>query len=91
MRGIGSRIRGFASFGAAVVALSLAGCGLQPQAPDPEAPEPVIVDEPAPVLPEPDPVQVPEPPKLAPVAIVITSQQPAYAEVAAELANRIDD
>lgn len=91
MRGIGSRIRGIASFGAAVVALSLAGCGLQPPAPDPEAPEPVVVEEPAPVLPEPDPVPLPEPPKLPPVAIVITSQQPAYADVAAELANRFDD
>ena len=93
MQGIGSRIRGFACFFAAVAALGLAGCSLQPPAAgSPEAePEPVAVDAPAPVTPTPGPTKVPEPPKLPPVAIVLTSNQPAYADVAAELAIRFDD
>ena len=93
MRGIGSRIRGFACIFAAVAALGLAGCGLQPpvpRSPDTE-PEPVAVDAPAPVTPTPGTTELPEPPKLPPVAIVLTSSQPAYADVAAELADRFDD
>ena len=91
MRGIGSRIRRLACLLAAVAALGLAGCSSQPSAPESAAPEPVAVDDPASAIPATEPRQVPEPPRLPPVAIVLSSREPAYADVAAELANRFDD
>lgn len=80
-----------------MAALFLAGCStLPPPEPPPEVlPEPVVV-EPVPV-PVPAPpsqpapvVKAPAPVALPPVAIVITSAQPAYADVANALAARLD-
>ena len=95
MRRIGSRFRGIAATLAAVAALGLAACSVAPpQPPVPVSePEPVVVDQPPPHVaePEPQPDPVPAAPKLPPVAIVMTSGQPAYADVASELAARFDD
>ena len=91
MRRIGSRIREFAPCMAAIAALGLAGCSQQPTAPEAAEPEPIVLAEPGPVATAPAPGNVPAPPKLPPVAIVLTSSQPAYADVAAELAQRFDD
>ncbi len=81
-----------------VALLALSGCSiLAPQTAPPTLPEPqpadpepeIVVDTPPPVTKPaprvPDP-EVPEPPQLPPVAIVLTSAQPAYADVARELA-----
>lgn len=95
MRRIGSGIRRFAPVWATVAALGLAACSSTPpvaEPPAPEAePEPVVVEEPAPVAAEPAPDIVPALPTLPPVAIVLTSSQRAYADVASELAARFDD
>lgn len=84
---------------AMLAALSVSGCTTFapqdiPPPPDPD-PEPVAVvpaPEPVPLPPtRPEPAVVPPaPPALPPVAIVLTSTQPAYADVAEELAARLD-
>lgn len=78
--------------------LILAGCTTWLPEPEPLEPAPIIVDEPpAPVgepEPEPEPkpdVDEPAPPRLPPIAIVLTSNQPAYSDVAAELAGQFED
>ncbi len=77
-------------------ALVVAGCSTVPPAPVPvEAPtEIVIVPPPVPPVPtekaEP-PIRPPTPPRLPSVAIVLTSGQPAYADVARELTLRLND
>ncbi|MGI9200769.1 MAG: ABC transporter substrate-binding protein [Woeseiaceae bacterium] len=76
----------------------MAGCTSWLPDPEPLEPEPVIVDEsPTPVVepipePEPEPIVVaPEPPSPKPIAIVLTSTQPVYSDVAAELAGHFED
>ena len=88
---------------ALVALLVLSGCSIfLPQAPPPppEPPElpPVVVPDPDPEpvvvepAPEPEPEPAPEPPNIEPlVAIVISDQTPAYAEVAAALDAHLDN
>ena len=76
-------------------ALFMGGCStLPPPAPLPEVPpEPVVVEpvpEPVPPGKPPAVVEPPAPVALPPVAIVVTSAQSAYADVANELATRLD-
>ncbi len=80
----------------AVLVLAVAGC--TPYLPDvvPVEDEPVVDIETADpnVVPGPAPepaVQVPTPPSLPPIAIVLTSSQPAYLDVAIELAAYFED
>ena len=77
-------------------ALSCAACAtLEPRQPEPEP----VVHEPIEIIPAPEPTPepveiipiVPEPTALPSVAIVLTNMQPAYADVATELANYFDD
>ncbi len=83
--------------GALVLAAMLfAGCHvLQPPVPPPiDEPVEVVVAEPpvASVDPEPEPVVRPsEPPPSLPVSIVLTNNQPAYADVAQELTRHFDN
>ena len=79
-----------------LVAMLFAGCEiLQPPMPPPvEEPIEIIVEEPpvVSVTPEPEPeVPPPAPPPLPPVSIVLTNSQPAYADVARELAGHFDN
>jgi ABC-type uncharacterized transport system substrate-binding protein len=76
----------------------LAGCTSWLPEPEPLEPEPIIVDEPPAPEPEPTPEPEPEPVVVAPeprspepIAIVLTSNQPVYSDVAAELAGHFDD
>lgn len=79
------------------VALAFSGCAVIEPEPDP-IPEPIPVPaEPLPEIVEPPPVvepipavKPPEPPQLPTVAIVITNSQPAYTDIADELARRFD-
>ncbi len=82
--------------------LALGGCSIllpQPEAlpppeevvvVEPEVIDPVVVEMPAPVEVVPEPVIVP-PPKLPPVAIVISSRQPAFLDVAQALTEQLSD
>jgi len=81
----------------AVLVLAVSGCSIN--APSPKlAPEPEPVDpEPETVVETPKPVteprtavKIPAPPPLPPVAIVLTSSQSAYADVARELMQRFE-
>ncbi|MGI9272168.1 MAG: ABC transporter substrate-binding protein [Woeseiaceae bacterium] len=87
-------------FGALVIlALVFAGCATQTPVEDPDPIEPVVVVEtPDPVIIEPEPepepepvVEVPTEPSIPPIAIVLTSSQPAYLDVAVELAAHFED
>lgn len=75
--------------------LIISGCSVF--GPDPVAPEPVVVippPEPVVIEPEPEPPPAPrkvEPKPLPEVAIVLSSRQPAYEEVATELGNRLEN
>lgn len=89
-------LRFYATF---VAILALSGCSLFAPAPElPPAPvitEPeVVVETPPPVIkdPEPAPVEpvVPAPEPLSSIAIVIANAQPAYADVASELASHFE-
>ncbi len=82
--------------GSLAFALLMVGCATPPE-PEPLPPEPEIVaPEPAPEIepepqpePEPEPapvVEIPATPIAPPIAIVLTSSQPAYLDVASELA-----
>ena len=77
-----------------LVAMLFVGCEtLQPPVPPPiEEPIEVTVEEPpvVTVAPEPKP-EVPEPPPLPPVSIVLSNSQPAYADVARELAGHFEN
>ena len=78
---------------AILVALTLAGCSTITPEIEPVA-EPEIVSVPVVVEPE-QPTKVPEPepapPRLPPVAIVLTSSQPAFVDVANALTEHLDD
>jgi len=79
--------------------LLLHGCAMFEPEPEPQAVEPVpdVVEAPEPVVEVPEPAPEPEPPPVAPpppprqVAIVLSSRQPAYEDVASELSARLDD
>jgi len=84
--------------GSLLLVAMLAGCTTWLPEPEPVESEPVIVNEPpSPTVepapePEPEPVVVvPEDPRLPPIAIVLTSNQPAYRDVAVELAGHFED
>ncbi len=81
-----------------VFAVTFAGCTTWLPVEDTDPLEPIVVTEtPRPDLgplpePEPDPVvQVAAPPVMPPIAIVLTSSQPAYLDVAAELAGHFEN
>ena len=94
MRGLGNFARTFWHAGAVLTLLGLGACTVQPPAPEPVPPEPVeaiVIPEPVePPPPQPKPV-VAQSPGSPPLAIVLTSSQPAYLDVAAELAAYFDD
>ena len=78
-----------------LVAMLFAGCGTlqQPLPPPVEEPVEIIVEEP-PVVeaqPAPEPVVPEPPPPLPSISIVLTNSQPAYADVAHELAQLFDN
>jgi len=76
---------------AILVALTLTGCSTITPEIEPVA-EPEIVSVPVIVEPEqPTKVPEPEPPRLPPVAIVLTSSQPAFVDVANALTEHLDD
>ena len=60
--------------------------------PEPPAPQPeIVVLPPEPVAKQPAPIEVPKPKRLPPVAIVLTNNQPAYADVAKELTRQLEN
>jgi ABC-type uncharacterized transport system substrate-binding protein len=77
--------------------LLLNGCALLEPEPEVVEPAPEVVVEPEPVVvvpepePEPPPKPAPPPPPPQQVAIVLSSRQPAYEEVANELSERLDN
>lgn len=75
-----------------VAALIFSGCSTLAPKPDPNVHEPIVIIEPPPPVTEPD-VSIPDaaPAQLPPVAIVLTSRQPAYADVARELTQRFEN
>lgn len=76
-----------------LVAMLFAGCqALQPPLPPPiEEPVEVVIEPPVVIVePAPEPVKA-APPPLPPVSIVLTSNQPAYADVARELTRHLDN
>ena len=90
MRRIEKSAKGLVRSTIVIAALAMSGCSvLSPQpapAPEPVVQEPdVIIPPPVPDV-EPEPTVVPPAPTpLPPVSIVLTSRQPAYADVAQEL------
>ena len=81
-----------------LVAMLFAGCEIlqAPMPPPVEEPIEIIVEEPpvVSVTPDPEPelpTPIPAPPPLPPVSIVLTNSQPAYADVADELARHFDN
>jgi len=93
---IGLVARRAASSAVVVLAMAIAGCATYLPDEPPVATEPVVVTEtPEPVVapqPEPEPVaNVPTPPREPPIAIVLTNNQPAYLDVAVELASHFAD
>ena len=97
MPGTGTSNRNIIRCLALLLALSLGGCSLfVPKTEPAEVPEVVSVPPPVeaarpvePVRKPPEPV--PEPPRLPPVAIVLTSSQPAFLDVANALTDQLDD
>jgi len=89
MSGNGTSISTVIRCTAIFVALALTGCSTITPEIEPVA-EPEIVSVPVVVEPE-QPVKVPEPPRLPPVAIVLTSTQPAFEDVANALTEHLDD
>ena len=96
MRRIRKSAKGLVRSTIFVAALAMSGCSiLSPQptaAPEPVVQEPDVVIPPPVPTPEPTPtVALPEPTPLPPVAIVLTSAQPAYADVARELTQHFEN
>ena len=93
MPGNGTSNRKIIRCAALLLALSLSGCSVFAPETVP-VDEPVVVSVPVPVEPErpiEPPVKPPEPPRLPPVAIVLTSSQPAFLDVANALTGHLDD
>lgn len=84
-----------ARFGIVMLTLLVSACSTLAPAPEPIDTHPEIIVEPPIATAEPEPTSEPvkplEPPRLPSVAIVVTSSQPAYADVANELTRRFDD
>ena len=76
-----------------IAALIFSGCSIQAPVPEPVPQEPiVIIETPPPPVVEPDvPVVEAKPPRLPPIAIVLSSAQPAYADVASELTHHFEN
>lgn len=101
MRGIGRTISGALRLATLAGLLLLHGCALLGPEPERVEPAPEIVEIPEPVVEVPAPAPEPEPeaeqPVVAPlppprqVAIVLSSRQPAYEDVAIELSAMLDD
>lgn len=96
MHGIGLVARRSMASAVVMLALAIAGCATYLPDEPPVADEPVVVTEtPEPIVapqPEPEPAaNVPTPPRAPPIAIVLTDNQPAYLDVAVELANYFAD
>lgn len=95
VQGIGTTTRGVTRLAVLVGAWIISGCSFL--ATDPVAPEPeIVLPPPEPVVVRPAPAPQPTPPKVTPkpfpeVAIVLTSRQPAYEDVARELGNRLEN
>lgn len=93
MQGICRQLAGIWRLGLLAASLSLAACGTTP--PEPAPPEPVAGEEPQfidvgpPLRPAPLPRPA-APPPLPEVAIILTSRQPAYEQVANELGARLE-
>ena len=98
MQGIGARTLGALRLTMIVAALSLHGCALLAPDADVVEPPPAVVETPEPVVEaaQPEPEPEPEPPVVKPapppqqVAIVLSSRQEAYEDVANALAERLD-
>ena len=92
MRRIESLSRELLRHAIIVAALIISGCSTLAPEPDPMVHEPIVIIEPPPPVTDPD-VSMPDPapPRLPPVAIVLTSSQPAYADVARELTQRFEN
>lgn len=95
MQGIRTIAGGAVRLAVLVALLIFSGCTVF--APDPVAPEPVVVlPPPEPVVVAPEPAPPPAPRKIEPepipeVAIVLTSRQPAYEDVANELGDLLEN
>ncbi len=82
----GNLNNGLARFAIIIAALTLSGCSYLASRFGP-VDEPVVIIE----APQPAAIVVPEPTRLPPVAIVLTSRQPAYADVARELTRHFEN
>ena len=99
MQEIRRTISGAARLATVAGLLLLHGCALFEPQPEPQVvePAPEVVEAPEPVVEVPEPAREPEPPVVSPpppprqVAIVLSSRQPAYEDVARELSARLDD
>ena len=97
MQGIGTKIMGAVRAAALAGLLSLHGCAVVEPEPEVAEPAPEVVEVPEPVAVVPEPEPKPPPPVVAPapppaqVAIVLSSRQEAYANVAVELSERLEN
>jgi len=99
VQGIDGKIRGAVRLASVVGLLLLHGCALLQPEPVPEVvgPAPEVVDIAEPVVEVPEPAPEPQPRPVVPppppwqVAIVLSSRQPAYEDVASELSARLED
>jgi len=75
-----------------VAALAFSGCSTFVTDAEPVADEPeIVIEAPQPIVEDTPPTKVPKPPRLPPIAIVLTSEQAAYADVARELTQHLQD
>lgn len=97
MQGIGTKIIVAFRFAAVAGFLSLHGCALLESEPEVVEPAPEVVELPEPVVEKAEPMPEPQPPPVAPalppaqVAIVLSSRQDAYEDVAVELSERLEN
>ena len=96
MQGIGTKIMAAFRLAAMAGLLSLHGCALLESEPEVVEPAPEVFEVPEPVVEKAEPMPEPQPPPVKPalppaqVAIVLSSRQEAYADVATELSERLD-